>query len=355
MKTLADWSQSKDNNFNLLRMLCALGVLLAHSHLVFTGSSLNWVVFSVRIDHLFVAIFFAISGFLICRSLLSSQDLKRYFIARAARILPALIAIIGITVFVAGPIFTTLPLGSYFNHTETWQYLLNLNLLNIHTQFTLPSVFEKAPFIGNVNASLWTLPIEVWLYAMMAMSYCLALISADIFSKASPKQLWSWLVGFGTTLLLLISVFGEKATQTRDDDAGIMLIFICVFLTGALLYVARDQLTLKLHYAVALWLITWAAEHTALFIASFSLSITYSVLLIAYRPHGRIRLYNRLGDYSYGTYIYGFLVQQSTLATWPQISFLAFVALSSAVTLLCALVSWHCLERPCLQFFKQRD
>ena len=164
-------SQSRDNNFNLLRLLCALGVLLAHSHLVFTGQPLTWSLLGVRIDHLFVTVFFAISGFLICKSLLQSHDLKRYFIARALRLLPALLALLLMTVFVVGPLFTQVSLSEYFASQQTWDYLLNANLLNIHTQFELTGVFAKAPYPSKVNASLWTLPIAAWLDVMTAVLF----------------------------------------------------------------------------------------------------------------------------------------------------------------------------------------
>jgi peptidoglycan/LPS O-acetylase OafA/YrhL len=38
---------------------------------------------------------------------------------------------------------------------------------------------------------------------------------------------------------------------------------------------------------------------------------------LAYVPSGWIRKYNRVGDYSYGIYIYAFPVQQSVAALIP--------------------------------------
>ncbi|SBS34743.1 Acyltransferase family protein [Marinomonas aquimarina] len=337
-------SQSRDNNFNFLRLLCALGVLLAHSHLVFTGQSLEWSLLGVRIDHLLVSVFFAISGFLICKSLLQSDDLKRYFAARALRLLPALLALLLITVLVVGPLFTTLSRHDYFASQLTWDYLLNANLLNIHTQFELTGVFANAPYPNNVNTSLWTLPIEAWLYMMAAMAYCLITLGIEHWPNLNQRVLLS----VGVLGLLGLSVIGHTALQHRDDDAPVMLLFICLFYAATLAYSARTKLILRYRYAMVLWLLAPLADKTALFSAYFAIAMTYSVLLLAYRPTGWIRQFNRLGDYSYGVYIYGFLVQQSTLQLWPQASFLGFVLLSSWITLLCAVASWHWLEKPCL-------
>lgn len=343
-------SQSRDNNFNLLRLLCALGVLLAHSHLVFTGQPLAWSLLGVRIDHVFVTVFFAISGFLICRSLLQSHDLKRYFMARTLRLLPALLALLLLTVLVIGPIFSTLSFSEYFSSELTWQYLLNANLLNIRTQFELTGVFAHTPYANNVNASLWTLPIEAWLYMMSAMTYCLAVLCLERW----PNLRRSLLLGVGVLGLIGVSIIGYLLLAHRDDDAQIMLLFICLFYAGALFYLARQRIILSYRYALLLWLLAPLISETALFSAYFALAITYSVLVLAYCPNGWIRNINRLGDYSYGVYIYGFLIQQSTLQLWPDATFKGFVLTSCLVTLLCAAVSWHWLEQPCLDRFKTR-
>jgi peptidoglycan/LPS O-acetylase OafA/YrhL len=46
-----------------------------------------------------------------------------------------------------------------------------------------------------------------------------------------------------------------------------------------------------------------------------ALATPYLVLFIALVPGGWLRHYNRLGDYSYGLYIYGFPTQQSVLVS----------------------------------------
>lgn len=133
-----------------------------------------------------------------------------------------------------------------------------------------------------------------------------------------------------------------------------MLVFVCVFFAGALSYLARRALVLNLPFMLGLWLVALVLQNTPLWLASFSLSLVYSVLWLAYRPNGVIRRFNRLGDYSYGTYIYGFMIQQSTLAIWPTLSFSSFLVISTMVTLMCAVGSWHGLEKPCLNFAKTR-
>ncbi|MBM6550733.1 acyltransferase family protein [Marinomonas ostreistagni] len=347
--TLADFSPSRDNHFTLLRLCCAVGVLLSHSVLVFSGTALPWSIVGIRLDHVFVCVFFAISGFLICRSLHRSQDLRYYACARAARLLPGLIVLLGLTVLVAGPLLTELRLADYFSTASTWRYLLNLNLLDIHTQFQLPGVFQTTPYPHTINASLWTLPIEAWLYVMVAVGFCVLTAT----SISSTYWLRRRALGLAFIGYVLLSVLGHRALNTRTDDAWVMLIFVCVFLAGAFMYLARHTLVLRFRYALALCIMLWALQHTALLPALAGLAISYTTLTLAYLPRNKMRSLQRLGDYSYGLYIYGFLVQQSVIYLWPELSWPGFVLLSSTVTFACAIASWHLVERPAQHKIKQ--
>ena len=74
----------------------------------------------------------------------------------------------------------------------------------------------------------------------------------------------------------------------------------------------------------------------------------YFVLGLAYLPRGPIRSFNRLGDYSYGLYIYAFPVQQSLVARFPELTPGPLFLAAFAVTLVLAILSWHLIENPAL-------
>ena len=75
----------------------------------------------------------------------------------------------------------------------------------------------------------------------------------------------------------------------------------------------------------------------------------YMVIYIAYVPGGRIRRFNRVGDYSYGVYIYAFPVQQSIVSLWPRVAPVELLCSAAAVTAVLAILSWHFIERPAMK------
>jgi peptidoglycan/LPS O-acetylase OafA/YrhL len=56
------------------------------------------------------------------------------------------------------------------------------------------------------------------------------------------------------------------------------------------------------------------------------------------------------GDFSYGTYLYAYPVQQMLYRTWGErMPFAAFIALACVGTLVLAVLSWHLVEKPFLK------
>jgi peptidoglycan/LPS O-acetylase OafA/YrhL len=79
----------------------------------------------------------------------------------------------------------------------------------------------------------------------------------------------------------------------------------------------------------------------------------YSLVVVAYHPQLRWRAFNRLGDYSYGLYIFSFPIQQiliaklgSPVASSP----ILVLTMAFPLTLALAAMSWHLVERPMLRF-----
>ncbi|MCM1311798.1 MAG: acyltransferase [Roseburia sp.] len=162
------WSSchiSQDNCFTFLRYLFAFCIFC--NHFCFTTGQERFLCNGI----VFVNGFFIISGFLTFNSYVRNPDVRTFAVKRLWRILPAyMIAVV--FCFLVGLSLTTLPVGRFLTHPETWRYLFfNLLFLN-HFQPTLPGVFEDnaMPFL---NSSLWTMKVEIAFYVSVPVVYFL--------------------------------------------------------------------------------------------------------------------------------------------------------------------------------------
>lgn len=344
---VGEFTDGTNNNFNLIRLLCAWGVLVFHSvplaERTYALTDPFYQYFGVSMGEFCVMVFFAISGFLIYRSMCRSSGLLSYIIARALRLLPALFVVLLLSVFVVGPLTTNLSLTAYFQHPETWSYFGNLNLLSTTTQYSLPGVFTDNPFANSVNGSLWTLPLEARLYvATIAFFYCAWLLSKllkDFLKYIAPLLLAA--LGIWTALLL------QDYAAAGQRHSLFMALFNCAFFMGGVIYAYRDKIPLKASWALVLILGVEFLRNTSVYPLYGTFAIVYTVLVLAYLPKGKILTFNKLGDYSYGMYIYAFPVQQC-LSYWTDIGFFGMVCWATLITLGLSIVSWHFLESPML-------
>ncbi len=107
---LADRLGSRDNNFDLLRLLAAWSVLVSHSFALL-GRPEPLHQFGTSLGNLGVLIFFAVSGLLIRRSWEYDPSPRDFWAKRGLRLLPALATVSILTAFVLGPLETTAPAG----------------------------------------------------------------------------------------------------------------------------------------------------------------------------------------------------------------------------------------------------
>jgi peptidoglycan/LPS O-acetylase OafA/YrhL len=338
---LADRCSDKDNNFNLIRILAALAILFTHSFALIgvtepLRDSLGMTMGSFAVD-----IFFIASGFLVTGSLLKRQNLIEFCWARLLRIYPALLVVLLLTVLVLGPVFTTLPLQQYFANKVVYIYLVKNLLLVAGTNFVLPGVFEDNPYPGAVNGSLWTMPYEVRMYLILAVCWLALRMGRHFRVKALTMTI------LACTAIAGVVMLAEYLTSAATGQfERLFFMFFC----GASYYVCRKKIELKrpIFYALLLALLVGAAWGKQPFFIIYTLSVAYLLFYIAYVPGGMLRRYNLVGDYSYGTYLYAFPVQQAIAALLPECSLATMILLSSVVTLILAALSWHQIEQRAL-------
>lgn len=343
---LGDFVGSRDNNFNLIRFLAASAVLFSHSFPLATGDRASeplrqWGITpgSVAVDT-----FFLTSGFLVTGSLLARRSVLRFAAARALRIYPALIVAVLLTVLAVGLGFSSLPMPAFFADTDTWRYLARNMTLVSGIEYVLPGAFEGNPWRLMVNASLWTLPFELSMYAALALLWCAATWTNPARSAERMK--------LAVALACVLIMGSHLVVPLASKSNGIHL--AAMFFAGSALFVFRNRVPVHRGLFVALiLLVALAAPYAAALPVVLTLALPYLVLFIAYVPKGPVRAFNRLGDYSYGIYIYAWPVQQMTAATIKGIGPWAMAATAFVFTLALAIVSWHLIEKRALALSKK--
>jgi len=332
----------RDNNFNLIRFLAAMAVIISHAVLLSTG---NGEIEPLRSatgyslgDHA-VNVFFVLSGFLVAKSLLTRRDLIAYGASRMARVLPGLFVAALVTAFVIGPIATSMSLSEYFSAISVWLYApligtLATDPLNVG----LPGVFATTPFPDIVNGPLWTIRYEVMAYGALLLVALAGVFATKlrfaIFFAGATAGLIAWQI---------VDPFHPGPTAL-DHLARLGF----SFLLGTAAYVLRDHLKLSLLTVVLLLVITWLLAGTTFYRGALYFFTAAAVLWFAQTPGGPVRQFNKLGDYSYGLYIYGWPVAQTLIALNPALSPTMLFALGAPITLVLAILSWHLVEKPIL-------
>ena len=352
---LAHYTQGRDNNFNLIRIIAAFAVLVSHSYplalgLLFVGHAeplrdrLDMTFGSIAVDLFFVA-----SGFLVTSSLLTRKSIVEFLWARVLRIYPALLVMMLVVVCGLGLYFTTLPHSQYFTDPGTFKFVVQNSTLfsgitDIRLVQQLPGVFADNPMPLIVNGSLWSMTYEVRMYLSLAILWIVARLAGERRFRVFEYALVSIAVVAGVWKLV-----GYSAADVMSYGDGRLVRLTFAFFSGAAFCVLKERIALSRpwFWALLIALLASTLDRRAFFIV-YSLATPYLLFYFAYVPAGFIRNYNRLGDYSYGVYIYAFPVQQSVAALIPHISVLSMALLSGSITLTLAVFSWHFLERHAL-------
>jgi peptidoglycan/LPS O-acetylase OafA/YrhL len=345
------------NNFDVLRLIGALCVLFDHCFALtrttepFPDVGLGWGAIGLLI-------FFSISGFLVSRSWSYDPTLLSYAVKRSLRLLPGLVVCLLLTALAVGPIATSLPLSTYFEDPAVKFYVLDNTVLQ--TAYELPGVFAGNAYPAAVNGSLWTLPLEVKAYFLVAVLGAfgvlrrprLMLAVAVVFAVLLFDSIREHVPGANRGVAMLLNIQPTQDQMAQAAAGGLLswqTVFVA-FVIGAAMFSARRWIWLRLDVAAGLfvlWLISVLIFGTATSEIRLVWIAPYLLLTIAYRTYHWFHLPKFMGDYSYGIYIYAFPVQQSVSAVLDPGPWLMLVV-TLPVTLALAVLSWHLIEKPAL-------
>lgn len=336
-RVIAAYSSGRDNNFNLIRMLAAWAVLFSHTYPLSGTRPDNWFS-SMHPGTYAVYIFFAISGFLVAKSFARKADLRAFARARVLRIVPALLVVSALSALLLGGIMTTLDAHQYFSDPDVWKYIVN-NALMIHTEYKLPGVFADNPYPEAVNGSLWSLRFEMRMYIALALLGMLGAVTSQHRFILSAAFFLVW--------YLCIQFMPQWFDSLRKTQ--LLAVVALYFYIGVFYFRFAHRVELSSRVSILLLLVAAAGWLTPLRELTLAIALSYFVFYFALVPGGLLRAYNRIGDYSYGFYLYAFPVQQLLVANIPGMGFYSMLLWASVITLGFAMLSWYLVEKPALR------
>jgi peptidoglycan/LPS O-acetylase OafA/YrhL len=355
----------------LLRALAAILVLVYH---VIRFSS-DWAnlppdasPFIFRAGWIGVDLFLVISGFVITRSALNGLDRQRlafrpaFARRRLARIVPLYLLTSAVFLVLVNPQLLQLPRGWLFAHIGS--HLLFIHNLSHHTH-------------GSINGASWSVALEMQFYfSMLWLTPLLARIGPArlLLVALIGAGLWRFMTTLvlvpGVAVPILQFIYVTELPGVFDEFAlGIALAMLArgghgalsaalapgslrcagwLLVAAVLLFVAAWGLDSFPLYSSTIMIVGWRPILAAGFTALLAAAITFPAA--GARALAPLRY---LGQISYGIYLWHLLVILTVLKFWPGVHGFALLSLVVPVTLALAALSWHVLEKPCLDHFKK--
>ena len=335
--TIAEAFQGTQNGFTLIRLILAGAVLLEHAAIVTQGPGYPppLALHGWSLSYAAVNGFFIVSGFLIAGSLERRKDAVSFAVARALRIMPALVVLSLAAVLVIGPLVTTVSAGEYWSSPATWRFPLQV-LGFLDTSQGPAGVFSGNPWSGEFSAPLWTLRYEV-----------LAYIGAGVL-VLSPLP-WTRRTAL---ILYLATTLGHALLSGAGQDLSGLLTasarLSAPFALGMLIHALRHSWPVSPWPAAAAVGVWWLAGASPLAEPFLNLALAAGLFWIAFAPLGGLPTWHRMPDWSYGVYIWHYPVMQAVLVAKPGAGPVETGLAALVVTMPVAAASWHFVERPSL-------
>ena len=343
-----DPETDRRNSFDAIRMFAAFCVFFSHELGMAGYVEPALGPLGITLSSTGLYIFFGLSGYLVFRSLLRDPRPLRFIQARLLRIYPGWIVSMVFCVLL-GAAVTTVPQAEFWRDPLTWNYLLhNVPILTTPTEFLLPGVFGTARW-SAVNGSIWTVKYELLCYGLVLGLSGLA---------AVLRVRRAALLAISTAGL--VAVYIHHIATTPNPDSAVffaryndfnLIRFFMTFLAGSL-YAACEPLSERarlLFLLVPAGLVTFGLSPDFAR-AGIVLLLTLAVIELGKSPLLFSRAYRRVGDLSYGTYLYAYPVQNLVTSRLFDGHNLALVVAVSLVLILgLAYLSWCLVERPALR------
>lgn len=369
--TVADLFSGRDNSLGLLRLLLATAVVVAHARILGFGThEFGYRLTGGQTDLGKISVFgfFVLSGMLITRSG-NRLPFGRFLWHRALRLLPALWVCLTVTALVVAPFLYWRQQGGltgFWHHADAPLHYIQANATIRPQQTLISGILERGMAKGHVydlgfNGALWSLQYEVLCYLGVGLLVLAGARSGALTHARRAILLVTAFLGFCVLRFSLEDPLKGALTLRMHEGAivtpivgGFIYDWVCylgfAFGIGMLIEVYKERIPVSAPLALLSALTMAATLRFGFFFVLGVPAFAYLLLWLAIRMPKPLRAVGRKHDYSYGIYIYGFVMEQAVAtlggARWGYVPYLALVL---AATLTAAVLSWHLVERPALK------
>ena len=323
--------KDRQNSFDIIRHAAAFLVLYSH-HYALSGRPEPTFPHWDSYGFIAVVIFFAISGYFMPTSFSNSENFLVFMEKRCRRIFPALIACSFLMCYVIGSIFSPEPLFKYLTDLANFKTSV---LFSAFLGRPIPGVFSDFIFKDAINGSIWTLPVEFLSYVIIGI-----VLSYTNSWRSVLKLLLFYIL---TTIVLMITGFNYMFYAV---PLNYLALFGIAFAGGALMATTQKQwFPVRYHLAFlsVFFLVVLRGGAELQVLGTLSLAVLTIVIGTSFRD----KLIKGRFDISYGIYIYAFPVQQIVINLITQRFWLS-MAISAALTIFIAILSYRFIEKPFL-------
>jgi len=326
------------NNFDLLRLILSLTVVIVHlaelSKIEVINSVSRYFSSAIAVDG-----FFIISGFLIFMSFDKSSSYTYFFSKRFKRIAPAYLFIIIFSAFFLFFI-SSKSTQDYFN-IEFFKYIIFNSLTLNFIQPTLSGVFEHNP-INTVNGALWTIKIEIMFYIVVPF---IAYISNKRGKLFTYSYIYISAIVYFIMMLWLFNITNNEIFFKLGKQIPSQLAF---FISGALLYHYYDYFKSNIIYILPisifiLYIHHWIISIYPLYPLSLAVVVIYFATIFKYLGN-----WGKFGDISFGLYIWHFPIIQIFINYNLFDNLILGIIFFFFTLLSISLLSWYFIEKPFL-------
>lgn len=344
----------RKNNFDFIRLLFAIFVIITHSYDLSINTGSTEILYKLTKGHLSfsyigLAGFFSLSGYMVYESLLRSTSLFDYFKKRVLRIYPGYTVALIVTVLV-GWLVSGYNGKRFFSNNSPWDYFFS-KLLMFKVAPYIEGAFINNPYPKEVNGSLWTIPLEVSYYILLSIFFFIRNLKLLVILITIVCLSAAIIILFGKNILVPSYLYYYIEMPFTVFSYERFFSFGLFFCSGVLLANIKELLYKYKHaiFFTSILCCMIMVQLNVFFIGNYFMLpvtiISFGIMEIKYLSN----LSARIGDLSYGVYIYAFLIQQ-TLMSYLKLNYWQLIILTIPISLIFAIISWKYVEKPFLKF-----